>query len=132
RSMTVLKEVMSRHYDSIDPDLSMKDALRQLEALNLSLLPVCRDRKVLGVLEESNLRRRVEQSGRDPAPSTVRDFMSPNVLVGYEHQDVRDFVSPMRSKRIHAIPVLDASSRMVGLFTLGGPWKRSSAALGRG
>lgn len=124
--MTVLKDVMSRHYDSIDPDRPMKEALRQIETLNLSLLLVCRDRQVLGVLDESTLTRRVEESGRDPAATPVRDFMSPDVLVGYEDQDVREFVSPMRERNIHAIPVLDSDSRMVGLFTLGGPWRRAA------
>ncbi len=124
--MTVLRDVMSRHYDSIDPDRPMKEALRQIETLNLSLLLVCRDRQVLGVLDESSVRRVVHESGRDPAASPVRDFMSPDVLVGYENQDVREFVSPMRERSIHAIPVLDAESRMVGLFTLGGPWRRAT------
>jgi CBS domain-containing protein len=124
--MTVLKEVMSRHYDSIDPDRSTKEALRQIETLNLSLLLVCQDRRVLGVLEEADIRRRLQESGRDPAAIPVRNVMSPTVLVGHEDQDVRDLVSPMREKNIHAIPVLDSDSRMVGLFTLGGPWKRAT------
>ncbi len=124
--MTILKDVMSRHYDSIDPDRPMKEALRQLETLNLSLLLVCRNGQVLGVLDESSLRRRMQESGRDPAASRVRDFMNHDVLVGYEDQDVRQFVSPMREKNIHAIPVLDRDSRMVGLFTLGGPWRRAA------
>lgn len=124
--MTVLKDVMSRHYDSIDPDRPMKEAIRQIETLNLSLLLVCRDRRVVGVLDESNLRRRLQESGQDPGLSRVRDFMSPDVLVGYEDQDVREFVSPMRARNIHAIPVLDSDSRMVGLFTLGGPWRRAA------
>ncbi|HZE96890.1 MAG TPA: CBS domain-containing protein [Planctomycetota bacterium] len=124
--MTNLKDVMSRHYDTIDPDLSIKDAIRKIDTLNLSLLIVSRDRKVHGVLQETDLRRRLEESGRDPSTASVREFMSPEVLVGYEDQDVREFVSPMRQNNIHAIPVLDSGSRMVGLFTLGGPWKRST------
>jgi CBS domain-containing protein len=124
--MTILKEVMSRHYDSIDPDRPIKDALRQIETLNLSLLLVCRDREVLGVLDESSLRRCRQKTGRNPSGLRVRDIMTPEVLVGYEDQDVREFVSPMREKNIHAIPVLDSNSRMVGLFTLGGPWKRAT------
>ncbi len=123
--MTVLREVMSRHFEILDPDTALSEALRTLETLNLSQLLVCRNDRVVGVLEESSLRRRIVESGRDPALTPVRDFMSANVLSGYEEQDVKDLVSPMRSRNVHAIPVLNHESRMVGLFTLGGPWKRA-------
>jgi len=121
--MTVLREVMSRHFETLDPDTSLSEALRKLETLNLSQLLVCRNDRVVGVLEESNLRRRVMESGRDPALTPVREFMSANVLSGFEEQDVKDLVSPMRTRNVHAIPVLNHESRMVGLFTLCGPWK---------
>ncbi len=123
--MTRLREVMSRHFDILDPDTVLSDALRKLEALNLGQLLVCRDEHVVGVLEESDLRRRILESGRDPAMTPVREFMSADVLSGHEEQDVRDLVPPMRSRNVHAIPVLNSESRMVGLFTLGGPWKRA-------
>lgn len=123
--MTVLREVMSRHFETLDPDTALSEALRRLETLNLSQLLVCRNDRVVGVLEESNLRRRIMESGRDPAATPVREFMSANVLSGYEEQDVKDLVSPMRTRNVHAIPVLNQESRMVGLFTLGGPWKRA-------
>jgi len=123
--MTVLREVMSRHFETLDPDTALSEALRKLETLNLSQLLVCRNDRVVGVLEESNLRRRVMESGRDPALTPVREFMSANVLSGFEEQDVKDLVSPMRTRNVHAIPVLNHESRMVGLFTLGGTWKRA-------
>jgi len=123
--MTVLREVMSRHFETLDPETALSEALRKLETLNLSQLLVCRNDRVVGVLEESDLRRRIHDSGRDPASTPVREFMSPDVLAGYEEQDVKDLVSPMRTRNVHAIPVLNRDSRMVGLFTLGGPWKRA-------
>ena len=129
--MTLLKDVMSRHYETLDPDISLKDARRQLETLNLGLLLVCRDRHVLGVLEAVELQRRLSEPGCDPVESRVRDVMSDNVLVGREEQDVRDLVTPMRERSIHTIPVLDADSRIVGVFTLGGPWKRLPAIASR-
>jgi CBS-domain-containing membrane protein len=52
--------------------------------------------------------------------------MSPDVLTGQEEQDVKDLVPPMRARNVHSIPVLNEDARMVGLFTLGGPWKRAA------
>lgn len=129
--MTMLKEVMSRNFEIVDPDVPMTEAIRKLETLNLSQLLVCRDRQVLGVLDESGLRRRVAESGRDLGHARVREFMSPDVLTGHEEQDVKDLVPPMRARNVHSIPVLNEESRMVGLFTLGGPWKRAVPGLDR-
>ncbi|HLY73497.1 MAG TPA: CBS domain-containing protein [Planctomycetota bacterium] len=124
--MTLLKEVMSRHFETLDPDTAMTEALKKLESQNLSQLLVCRNDRVVGVLEEYDLRRRILDSGCDPAQTPVRRFMSSNVLSGFEEQEVKDLVSPMRRRNVHAIPVLNRESRMVGLFTLGGPWKRAA------
>src|SRR5450631_3098811 len=104
--MTLLKDVMSRHYETLDPDTSLKDAGRQLETLNLGLLLVCRDRRVLGVVEDADLKRRLSDPGCNPVVARVRDVMSENVLVGHEEQDVRDLVTPMRERCVHTIPVL--------------------------
>lgn len=130
--MTVLRDVMSRHYEIVDPDLPMADALRKLETLNLSQLLVCRDRRVVGVLEECDLVRRLSDSGRDPSHARVHEFMSADVLTGQQEQEVKDLVPPMRARNVHSIPVLDEDARMVGLFTLGGPWKRAVPGLDRG
>lgn len=129
--MTVLREVMSRNFEIVDPDLSMNEAVRKIETLNLSQLLVCRDQRVVGVLEEADLRRRLHASGQNPAQARVRDFMSPDVLTGQEEQDVKDLVPPMRARNIHSIPVLNEDARMVGLFTLGGPWKRATPGIDR-
>ncbi|MBV8880466.1 MAG: CBS domain-containing protein [Planctomycetaceae bacterium] len=122
---------MSRNFEIIDPDLPMAEAMRKIETLNLSQLLVCRDQHVVGVLDESDLQRRMSESGRDLAHARVRDFMSQDVLTGHEEQDVKDLVPPMRARNVHSIPVLNEDARMVGLFTLGGPWKRAAPGIDR-
>ena len=129
--MAILKEVMSRDFETLHPDGLMKDAIRQIERLNLSVLLICRDQRVEGVLMESDLRRLMEEAGPGLEQAKVGEFMSRDVLVGYEEQDVRDLVGPMRLRGIPVIPVLDGESRMVGLFTLGGLWKRRTHAVQR-
>ena len=38
--MVALKDVMSRHYESVHPDASAREAFRMMSTLNLSMLPV--------------------------------------------------------------------------------------------
>lgn len=117
--MVALKDVMSRHYESVHPDAPAREALRQMNALNLSMLPVCDGRRVVGMLAEP-------PEGADGADGkAVRDVMTLEILIGHEDQDVRDVIAVMRTRDIRTLPVLDRSDELVGIFTLGGPWKRS-------
>ncbi|HEX7897496.1 MAG TPA: CBS domain-containing protein [Planctomycetota bacterium] len=116
--MVALKEVMSRHFESVHPDAPARDAFRLMSSLNLSMLPVREDRRLVGMLSD------VPASGEESA-LRVRDVMSPDVLTGLEDQDVRELIVVMRRRDIRTLPVLDANQELVGVFTLGGPWKRS-------
>jgi CBS domain-containing protein len=118
--MVALKEVMSRHYDSVHPDASARDAFRLMSALNLSMLPVSDDRRLVGMLSDA-------PPLAEDSPLKVRDVMSAEVLTGREDQDVRELIAIMRRRDIRTLPVLDANQALVGVFTLGGPWKRSGA-----
>ena len=122
--MTALKELMTRHFDTVRPDCLMKDAMERIERLNLSVLLVCQDRCVLGMLLESDLRPLMEEGRADLKRAKVREFMSRDILLGHEDQNVRDFVAPMRVRNLPVIPVVDSEARIVGIFALGGPWKR--------
>ena len=116
--MVALKEVMSRHYDSVHPDASARDAFRLMTALNLSMLPVSEERRLVGMLCDA-------PAVAEDSELKVRDVMSSEVLTGREDQDVRELIAVMRRKDIRTLPVLDANKELVGVFTLGGPWKRS-------
>lgn len=116
--MVALKEVMSRHYDSVHPDVSARDAFRLMSALNLSMLPVSEERHLVGMLCDA-------PAVAEDCELRVRDVMSADVLTGREDQDVRELIAVMRRKDIRTLPVLDANKELVGVFTLGGPWKRS-------
>ncbi len=116
--MVALKEVMSRHFESVHPDAPAREAFRLMSALNLSMLPVRDDLRLVGMLREA------APAVEDPALK-VRDVMSPDPLTGEEDQDVRDLIAIMRRRDIRTLPVLNANKELVGVFTLGGPWKRS-------
>lgn len=124
--MTLLKDVMSRHFETVHPDATMKEALAQLENLNLSMLLVCWDRQVMGALLDSESRRQLAETGRDPREARVRECMTTDILSGREDQELKPLLSAMRSRKTPTIPVLDSENRLVGVFTLGGPWKRKS------
>ena len=123
--MIALKDVMTRHFEWIHPDASVKEAVGRMDKMNLSMLPVCEDDHVVGVLAEPQLARTLTAVAQDPAAMKVRDVMISEVLTGRESQDVRDVIPLMRQRKIPVLPVLDSEECVVGIFSLGGPWRRS-------
>lgn len=129
--MIKLKQIMSRHFDSALPDDAVKDALRKMESFNLTMLPVCESGRVVGMITTPEVSRRVREGGLDPARARVREVMSSDVFTGYEEQDVQEVLQAMRQSEIPTLPVLDSENKLVGVFSLGGPWRRKKKAGGK-
>jgi predicted transcriptional regulator len=125
--MLILKDVVSRHYESISPDAPVKDAIEKMNHLSLTMLPVCDQDRVVGVLAEPELRRTIDACSQDPEKARVRDIMCAEVVTGREDEDLALVVAMMRQREISVLPVLDSEERLLGVFTLGGPWRRRRA-----
>ena len=132
--MITLGEIMSRHYEFIRTDETAQSALRKMESLNLIMLPVCENGRLVGALDASQAMRRLQSERLEPAQAKVGEIMSTDVLTASEQDHVQEFVQIMRQRGIALLPIVDAERRILGVFSLGGPWKRGHkgerAALG--
>lgn len=117
--MVMLKELMSRHIEAVGPDELFAEAARRMEVLNVTLLPVCEGRQLVGALT----RRQVDHVRRTRTPGAsrmrVREVMNRDVICGSDTQDVKDALRIMRAKKLGVLPVLDAGRDLVGIFALG-------------
>ena len=123
--MVLLRDVMSRHFECIGPDRPVCEAVEKMNRLNLSALPVCgKDQRVVGILSEPQFSRQLAAVDQDPALMTVSEVMCAEVDTGWEDESVADVVTRMRRNETIVLPVLDADERLLGVFCLGGPWRR--------
>ena len=115
----MLKELMTRHVTPLRPDESVREALLRMDACGAGVLPVCEERRLVGLLE----RRRVEDRGGALPPRVahrpVREAMSAVAAVGREEEDVRDALRTMRQQGMCTLPVVDRRGELVGMFSLG-------------
>ena len=115
----LLKELMTRHVTPLRPDESVREALVRMVACGGGVLPVCEERRLVGLLE----RRRVEDRGGALAPRIahrpVREAMSSVAAVGREEEDVREALRTMRQQGMCTLPVVDRGGELVGMFSLG-------------
>jgi IMP dehydrogenase len=112
----LVREVMSRQVVTVRPDASIFRALDLLRSLEVRVLPVVDERRVLvGVLTDRDLVRGAGLPAGGVA--TVADVMTREGIFTFEGADVREPARRMAEWRVEAIPVIDRESRLVGLVT---------------
>jgi CBS domain-containing protein len=117
--MVMLKDLMSRNVESVGPDEPLADVARRMDVLNVSMLPVCEGRHLVGALTRRHVDAARASRRYQAASARVRDVMIRDVVCGSDTQDVKDALRVMRAGKLGALPVLDAGNELVGIFRLG-------------
>jgi CBS domain-containing protein len=113
-----LKDVMKKQVEVVEPDTSLCEAARKMSAHNVSMLPVCDGRRIVGLLTVRDLTIRATSQGCDPHTGRVREVMMLPAVYGREDQDISQAVDLMQRWQLHRLPVLDRRRRLVGMVSL--------------
>jgi len=119
--MKTVKHVLKAKHNeiwSIDPDLLVFDALKEMAEKKIGALMVMKDGKVCGVISERDYARKVMLQGRSSRDTTVRDIMTTDVVFVHPEQTVETCMSLMTDKRIRHLPV-DDNGQLVGVISIG-------------
>ena len=114
-----LKDVMTPHVDVIAPEATIREAAETMRHLDIGPLPVCEGERLVGMLTDRDMTVRAVAEGRDPVTTLVREVMTPDVIYGFEDQDVQDAARLMEQYQIRRLPVLNRSQQLVGMVALG-------------
>jgi CBS domain-containing protein len=114
----LVREVMTRGVEVIDPGDTLQEAARLMRDLGVGSLPVYDDRLV-GMLTDRDITVRATAEGSDPLYERVHDAMTAGVVFCYEDQDVREAARLMKENRVRRLPVLGRDERLVGIVSLG-------------
>jgi CBS domain-containing protein len=109
-----LRDVMNRNVRPISPDTVLERAARFMSHLKVSLLPVCEDGKVVGVITPRDLIVRATAQGCDPRTSTAQEVMTRRVVCVRENQRVEEAARFMLRHRLSRMPVVDRHQHLVG------------------
>jgi CBS domain-containing protein len=114
-----LKDIMTPKVEVIVPEATLQEAARKMQQLDIGPLPVCDGDRVVGMLTDRDITVRAVAEGRDPRTTTVRDVMTPDLVYGFEDQDIQDATRLMEQHQIRRLPVLNRAKRLVGMVSLG-------------
>jgi CBS domain-containing protein len=114
-----IAEIMTQGPEVITADFNLKDAALKMRELDIGILPIRSDDRLVGMLTDRDITVRAVAEGRIPARTRVGDVMTKAVVYCFEDQDVADAAKLMQEKQIRRLPVLNRQKRLVGIVSLG-------------
>ena len=102
------------------PDHSVTDACKDMSKRNVgSIIVVDEGSKVLGLVTERDIFRRIIAEDRDPKKTPVSAVMTTELRTAKETDDVTDWLRIMSNERFRRLPVVDDDNRLVSVMSQG-------------
>jgi signal-transduction protein with cAMP-binding, CBS, and nucleotidyltransferase domain len=108
--------VMSKNVLTIEPEASIIKAAKLMAEKKLGSIIAVRRGKVVGILTEQDLARRVLAKGINPERTSVSKAMSKKVITISADKDLYEAMLLMSLRRIKHLPVVKAG-RLIGLIS---------------
>ena len=116
--MQKLKDLMSRDVKVISPDMSIREAAREMREGDFGMLPVGENDRMIGTISDRDIAIRAVAEGKDTG-TKVRDVMSEGIAWAFEDDSVEEAVKIMSKRQLRRLPVVNRDKRLVGIVALG-------------
>ena len=103
---------------SVDSDVSVFDAIKQMADRQVGSLLVMEQEKLVGIFTERHYARRVVLEGKSSPEIPVRDIMEKRVVCVTPEKTIEECMAIMTDKRVRHLPVLD-HKKLVGIVSIG-------------
>jgi len=113
-----VKDAMTKDVRMTRPDQRIRDAALLMAELDIGVLPVEENDKLVGMITDRDIAVRAVAEGRGP-DTPIRDVMTREVLYCYDDQTVEEVSQNMANVRVRRLPVMNREKRLVGILSLG-------------
>jgi CBS domain-containing protein len=114
-----LKDIMTPDPLVLSPETTLTEAAQRMRDLDSGVMPVGERDRLVGMLTDRDITVRATAEGRDPNTTPVREVMTPDVVYGFEDDDVQEAAKTMEEHQIRRLIVLNRDERPVGIVSLG-------------
>jgi CBS domain-containing protein len=114
-----IKEISTPEPQCISPNASLTEAAKKMRILDIGMLPVCENDRLIGTVTDRDITVRAVAEGLDPKTVKVRQMMTQEVVYCFENRTVEEAAQLMEEKKIRRLPVLDAQRHLVGIVSIG-------------
>jgi CBS domain-containing protein len=116
--MKWIKDLMTRDVEIAQPDTTLLRAASIMKARNIGSLPVCKGRRLVGILTDRDIVVRSVVRGDDPSQVMVADIMTGEFVWCRPQDSIGTASRLMHDHQLRRLPVLDPSGDLVGYLTL--------------
>ena len=115
----IVRDIMTRDVEVVHPDSVIQEAAGKMASLDVGSLPVCDNRRLIGVVTDRDIAIRAVAEGRDPKNTKVSEAMTPELIYCFEDEGVQEAVKLMERYQIRRLPILNREKQLVGIVSLG-------------
>lgn len=90
-----------------------------MDDLNVGALPVCDNRRLVGMITDRDITVRATASDLRPSEVRVSDIMTEHPRWCLESQTLEEVAQQMSDVQVRRIPVLDEDNELIGIVSLG-------------
>ncbi len=103
---------------SIGPEALVIDALRLMAEKRIGAVLVLENERLVGILSERDLARKVALVGKTPDKMLVSELMTREVIFVTPAQTNEECMALMTDKRVRHLPVIE-NRRVIGMLSIG-------------
>ena len=111
-----VKNAMNTKVVVANKDISVKEAARIMAKLRIGSLVILEDEKIIGIITESDIIRKIVATGNDSAGTLIEQVMTKDVVTVDAEKDLGDACQLMVDHEIKRLPVLQ-DGKLVGIIT---------------
>lgn len=111
-----VREIMTPDLKTIEADASIREAAAMMRDLDVGMVPVAEQGRLVGTLTDRDITIHATAAGRDPGNTPVREAMSADVIYVFDDEDVQTAARAMESKQIRRVLVFNRSKEPVGII----------------
>ena len=113
-----VQDLMSRDVVVIDALESLGAAAKRMAELDVGVLPVSDEERLVGMITDRDMVVRGLAQGKG-VNAKVKDVMTRGVKYCYLDQEIDEITANMADIQVRRLPVLDHDKRLVGILSLG-------------
>lgn len=117
----MVSDVMIEKVITAEADYTVRHAATIMSEFGVGCLVVFDNQRIIGIVTERDILKRLVASGRDPEKTLVTEIMSRPVIVVEPERPLDEAIKLMFYHKITKLPVvknLDGETKLVGLATL--------------
>jgi CBS domain-containing protein len=101
---------------TVKPGNSIVEAAKLMRGEERGLAPIVEDGRLIGVVTEHDIARRVVAEGRDPQMTLVQDVASRNLVTIDPEQELGDALALMVQYGVRHLPVIEEDGTLAGVL----------------